>query len=122
MPPNHVYLPNRLLKKHSAGCTPAIGASRLLLVTMGMTKRLAPLMNQECQSGDGTATAIRQYNGNRGKVENCVLGVHLGYSAIGFQTILDSQLYLPEDWRTIPLAEKNYIPDEVVFQTKPQLR
>jgi len=50
------------------------------------------------KSGSHTAAVGRQYNGNRGKVENCTVGVHLGYSAPGFQTILDSQLYLPEDW------------------------
>lgn len=50
------------------------------------------------KSGSHTATVARQYNGHRGKVENCIVGVHLGYSTPGFQTILDSRLYLPEDW------------------------
>jgi SRSO17 transposase len=50
------------------------------------------------KSGHCTAAVAHQYNGNRGKVENCTVGVHLGYSAPGFQTILDSRLYLPEDW------------------------
>ncbi len=40
------------------------------------------------KSGDCTAAAIRQYNGNRGKVENCIVGVHLGYSAPGQENIL----------------------------------
>ncbi len=50
------------------------------------------------KSGRCTAGVARQYNGNRGKIENCVVGVHLGYSAPGFQTLLDSRLYLPQDW------------------------
>lgn len=50
------------------------------------------------KSGSCTAGAARQYNGNRGKIENCIVGVHLGYSTPGMQTLLDSQLYLPEDW------------------------
>lgn len=50
------------------------------------------------KSGRETAGVGRQYNGNRGKIENCVVGVHLGYSAPGFQAILDSRLYLPQDW------------------------
>ena len=50
------------------------------------------------KSGHCTAGVGRQYNGNRGKIENCVVGVHLGYSAPGFQTLLDSRLYLPKDW------------------------
>ena len=50
------------------------------------------------KSGSCTAAAARQYNGNRGKLDNCTVGVHLGYSTPGFQTLLDSRLYLPEDW------------------------
>lgn len=50
------------------------------------------------KSGLHTAAVGRQYNGNRGKIENCTVGVHLGYSTPGFQVLLDSQLYLPEDW------------------------
>lgn len=48
------------------------------------------------KSGQHTVGVARQYNGNRGKIENCVIGVHLSYSAPGIQTLLDSSLYLPE--------------------------
>ncbi len=58
------------------------------------------------KSGDFTAAVARQYNGNRGKIENCVVGVHLGYSAPGFQTIIQSRLYLPEDWANDPERRK----------------
>ena len=58
------------------------------------------------KSGSCTAGAGRQYNGNRGKVENCTVGVHLSYSTPGFQTLLDSQLYLPEDWANDPARRK----------------
>ena len=50
------------------------------------------------KSGQQTAGAARQYNGNRGKVDNCVVAVHLSYAAPGFQVLLDSSLYLPEAW------------------------
>jgi len=50
------------------------------------------------KSGHHTAGVARQSNGNHGKVENCVVGVHLGYSTPGFQTILDRCLYLPQAW------------------------
>ena len=50
------------------------------------------------KSGTETVGAGRQWNGNRGKVDNCVVGVHLSYSAPGFQVLLDSELYLPKDW------------------------
>ena len=50
------------------------------------------------KSGHHTAGAKRQYNGNRGKVENCVNNVALAYSAPGFCCLLDAQLYLPREW------------------------
>jgi SRSO17 transposase len=50
------------------------------------------------KSGSHTAGVKRQYNGNRGKIENCVNTVALSYSAPGFSVLLDTQLYLPEEW------------------------
>lgn len=74
------------------------------------------------KSGSHTAAASRQYNGNRGKIENCTVGVHVGYSTPGFRTILDSRLYLPEDWADdVERRRRNYIPDDIKFQTKPQI-
>ena len=50
------------------------------------------------KSGSHTAGVKRQYNGNRGKIENCINTVALSYSAPGFSVLLDTQLYLPEEW------------------------
>jgi SRSO17 transposase len=50
------------------------------------------------KSGRDTVGVGRQWNGNRGKVDNCVVGVHLSYAAPGLQCLLGSGLYLPEDW------------------------
>jgi len=50
------------------------------------------------KSGDQTVGAARQWLGSRGKVENGVVGVHLSYSAPGFQCLLDSEIYLPAEW------------------------
>ena len=58
------------------------------------------------KSGKETVGVGRQWNGNRGKVDNCVVGVHLGYSAPGFQCLLDSVLYLPEAWANDPERRK----------------
>ncbi len=58
------------------------------------------------KSGKQTVGAGRQWNGNRGKVDNCVVGVHLSYSAPGFQVLLDSTVYLPEDWANDPARRK----------------
>ena len=58
------------------------------------------------KSGDDTVGVARQWNGSRGKVDNCVVGVHLSYAAPGFQCLLASGLFLPEDWANDPLRRK----------------
>lgn len=58
------------------------------------------------KSGKETVGVGRQWNGNRGKVDNCVVGVHLSYAAPGFQCLLDSALYLPKDWANDPVRRK----------------
>jgi SRSO17 transposase len=74
------------------------------------------------KSGQQTAGAQRQWCGNQGKVDNCVVGVHLSFAAPGFQCLLDSRLYLPEDWANDPQRRKQcHIPEEVEFLTKPQI-
>ena len=60
------------------------------------------------KSGHDTVGVSRQYNGNRGKIDNCTVGVHLAYSAVGFRCLLDSRLYLPEDWANDPDRRKKH--------------
>lgn len=60
------------------------------------------------KSGRHTVGVARQYNGNRGKIENCVVGVHLSYAAPGFHTLLDSALYLPEHVACDPAHRKKH--------------
>jgi SRSO17 transposase len=58
------------------------------------------------KSGRHTVGVGRQYNGNRGKIDNCVVGVHLSYSIRGFQVLLDSALYLPEEFASDSARQK----------------
>ena len=59
------------------------------------------------KSGQHTTGAARQYNGNRGKIDNCVVAVHISYAIpTGFQVLLDSTLYLPEAWANDPARRK----------------
>jgi SRSO17 transposase len=52
--------------------------------------------------GDKTPGVQRQYCGELGKVDNCVIGVHLLYTDNDphnpFSAMLDSELYLPKVW------------------------
>lgn len=50
------------------------------------------------KKGSKTPGVQRQYCGSLGKVENCVVTVHLGYSVDEFQCLLSSELYLPRSW------------------------
>ena len=58
------------------------------------------------KSGYDTVGVGRQWDGNRGKVDNCVVGVHLSYATPDFQCLLGSGLYLPEDWASDPVRRK----------------
>ena len=74
------------------------------------------------KKGKHTACVQRQWCGNTGKTDNCVVGVHLGYVAGDFQCLLDSGLFVPEAWTNDPVRRQEVaIPEEVVFRTKPEI-
>jgi len=74
------------------------------------------------KKGHDTAGVKRQWCGNSGKIDNCVTSVHIGYAVRGFHCLLDSNLYLPQEWADDPERRKKaHIPEEVVFRTKPQI-
>jgi len=51
------------------------------------------------KKGRQTPGVKRQYCGALGKQDNCTVTVHLAYSAPGgFRTLLDGELFLPQDW------------------------
>ena len=72
------------------------------------------------KQGHKTACVQRQWCGSRGKKENCVVSVHLGYVAGDFHTLIDGDLFLPEEtWhqdRTRCRAAG--IPEHVVYRAK----
>jgi SRSO17 transposase len=74
------------------------------------------------KKGRHTAGVQRQWCGNTGKRDNCVVGVHLGYVAGQFHCLLDSDLYLPQGWVEDAVRRQEVgIPQEVVFRTKPEI-
>ncbi len=74
------------------------------------------------KKGWHTCGVQRQWCGNVGKVDNCVVGVHLGYVYGDFQCLIDSDLFLPEDWiNDDDLRKETKVPDEIVFRTKPEI-
>jgi SRSO17 transposase len=74
------------------------------------------------QKGEHSAGVARQYSGTVGKVENCQIGVFLGYASRLGQALLDRELYLPNVWTTDrERCRKAGIPDDRRFAPKPQL-
>jgi SRSO17 transposase len=72
--------------------------------------------------GEKSAGVSRQYCGRIGKVENCQVGVYLGYVTAESAAFLDCQLYLPQSWcEDRERCRAAQIPDDVTFQTKPQI-
>src|SRR3712207_93338 len=50
------------------------------------------------EKGDKSAGVQRQYSGTAGRIENCQVGVFLGYASRHGQALIDRALYLPERW------------------------
>jgi len=74
------------------------------------------------KKGNETCGVYRQWCGNTGKVDNCVVGVHLGYASGDFQCLLDGDLFLPEEWaEDMERRKKTKVPEDVVFRTKPEI-
>ncbi len=74
------------------------------------------------KKGRRSAGVQRQYSGTAGRVENCQLGVFLGYAAPdGSRALIDRELYLPESWTgDRERCREAGIGDDVAFATKPE--
>jgi SRSO17 transposase len=71
------------------------------------------------KKGSKTPGVQRQWCGTLGKVENCVVTVHLGYSRGDFQCLLDGDLFLPESWqKDRDRCVEAGIPESIVYRPK----
>jgi SRSO17 transposase len=74
------------------------------------------------KKGDKSAGVQRQYSGTAGRIENCQLGVFLGYASRHGRALIDRALYLPERWIGDPVrCAAAGIPKGLTLTTKPQL-
>ena len=61
----------------------------------------------------------RQWCGHRGKVDNCQVGVYMGYVSRHDHALLDFRLYLPEEWaRDAQRREACHVPEDVSYRTR----
>lgn len=75
------------------------------------------------KKGEASAGVARQWNGRLGKVDNCQVGLFATLCRGDMATLIDTRLYLPEDWcRDEARCKKAAIPqDKRQFLSKSQL-
>lgn len=74
------------------------------------------------KQGKQTPGVQRQWCGAVGKVENCMVTVHLGYAVGDFHCLLDSELFLPESWaQDRERCRQAGIPDALDYRPKWQI-
>src|SRR5918999_4541555 len=74
------------------------------------------------KKGTKSCGVARQYTGTAGRVENCQVGVFLGYASAKGRAGIDRTLYLPREWADdTERREAAGVPKAGTFRTKPQL-
>lgn len=116
---DHLRLRDRLQQRIARQHAPAPGTPRAAddLGTIGLIDETSV-----AKKGDQTPGVQRQYCGARGKLENCIVTVHLGYLHGDFKTLIDSDLFLPEGWaQDRDRCRDADIPDDLPYRPKTAL-
>lgn len=74
------------------------------------------------KKGTKTPGVQRQHCGELGKMENCIVTVHLGVAKGRYKALLDGDLFLPESWdHDRDRCREAGIPDDVRYRPKWQI-
>jgi SRSO17 transposase len=74
------------------------------------------------KKGTKSVGVQRQYSGTAGRIENCQIGVFVGYASHQGRAFLDRELYLPQEWvQDSARRGEAGVPPEVSVATKPEL-
>jgi SRSO17 transposase len=74
------------------------------------------------KQGTESVGVQRQWCGRLGKVENCQVGIYLGYVSQRDHALVDMRLYLPKTWANRKQRRKKVgVPDEIRFRTRHEL-
>ena len=74
------------------------------------------------KQGSHSVGTQKQYCGRLGKVENCQVGVVLGYANCPNRILIDCRLYLPKKWaKDNKLRNECKVPKDIRFKTKAQI-
>jgi SRSO17 transposase len=74
------------------------------------------------KKGAKSVGVARQWCGRLGKVENCQVAVYMGYVSRKDHALVNTRLYLPEDWAKSKARRKEAgVPEKVRFRTRHEL-
>jgi SRSO17 transposase len=74
------------------------------------------------KKGTGSVGVARQWCGRLGKVENCQVGVSMAYASRKEHALVNTRLYLPQEWTKDRARRKAAgVPKAVKFRTRHQL-
>jgi SRSO17 transposase len=74
------------------------------------------------KQGKSSVGVARQYSGTLGKVGNCQVTVNCHYAERTIAWPVATRLYLPKEWTDdLPRCEKAKVPEDIEFQTKPEI-
>jgi SRSO17 transposase len=74
------------------------------------------------KSGKESVGVARQWCGRLGKVDNCQVAVYMGYASSKEHALVDTRLFLPQEWtQNKARLKKAGVPKEVRYRTRHQL-
>src|SRR5882672_10965478 len=74
------------------------------------------------KKGTESVGVQRQWCGRLGKIENCQVGIYLGYVSRQDHALVDVRLYLPKEWANRQRRRmKAGVPEEIRFRTRHEL-
>jgi SRSO17 transposase len=74
------------------------------------------------KKGNSSVGVQRQWCGRLGKIDNCQVGVYMGYVSGIEHALVDLRLYLPKEWANKKKRRKKAgVPEEIRFQTRHEL-
>lgn len=76
------------------------------------------------KQGHESVGVAAQYCGSVGKIANGQVGVYLGYASRKGYSLIEGQLFMPDEWFEAEHAERGVVcgvPEDLVYQTKPEI-
>jgi SRSO17 transposase len=74
------------------------------------------------KSGKESVGVARQWCGRLGKIDNCQVGIYMGYASSREHALVDMRLYLPKEWTKDQARRKKAgVPKGIRYRTRHQL-